>query len=631
MHSPRIFKNIIAQVNPNADMAKIERARAFAERVHEKQRRATGEPYITHPLMVTQYLLQQGIGDTVSICSCLLHDCIEDGDISTKDIEREFGSEIASVVEGLTKVDRSEKLENYDAVNLRKIVLASAKDARVIIIKLCDILHNLNTIQGLSEDKRRRYASIALHVYAPIAEKIGLYRLKGEIEDRCLEILHPFIYEYLSSRIRLTREEREASTDTLINDLGNLFESHNVDVRIIGRTKYLYSIYQKMHKHNKTLEQIYDYYGIRIIAKTEEDCYRVHKILSEVWDTVPKRFKDFIKKPKLNGYQSLHDNYIVDGKVVEVQIRTEEMNNGAEFGPSIHWKYKRTERDKKFDKKINHMKQIIAWKEEVRESADADRFVIDAFKDQIVVITPKGDPVILKEKSTALDFAFELHSSVGLHAKIAVVNGEHKTLFTELKSGDIVEIITGKELTAHPGWLQHVVTKQARGKIRGALAMEQSKAHTQSVQSRKRDEVHVLRDLEIHGVKLPIQFAKCCSPQSGDDVVAYYTKDKKKITVHKKNCSNRFMINQRQQVHVNWHRPDAQYSITISCEDTPGILIKVLDILSNTGIGVQSVQSKTTKNSLILSIQCKEKLSEDKRQTIVNALHDLSSFISIES
>lgn len=633
--SHKIFLDIIKDVNPKANLALIEKARLFAEKVHRTHVRKSGEPYITHPLMVTQYLMQQGIADTASICSCLLHDCVEDGDITSADIVREFGPDIASIVDGLTKVDRSEKLKNYDAENLRKIILASAKDARVIIIKLCDILHNLNTIQGLSLEKQTRYANIALHVYAPIAEKIGLYRIKGEIEERCLDILHPHVYRYLDTHVKATREEREANTDRLIAEIQQVLEDNNVLARVLGRAKDLYSIYKKMHKHNRTFEQIYDFYGIRIITKNKEDCYKVHELLNNRWDQVPKRYKDYIQDPKLNGYQSLHDNFIVNGKVVEIQIRTEEMNNEAEFGAAIHWKYKTTEQDKKFDKKITYMKQILRWKTELKDAhLIDDNFIFDAFKDQIIVITPKGDPIIIEEDSTALDFAFAVHSNIGTHAKSATINGEEKTLDTVLKSGDIVSITTARQPTINSGWLSFAMTKGARSKIKQVLEIQRTKTKQKGGQrelKKIRKDLEELKNLEVYGVKLPVQIAHCCNPRFGDSIVAYYTKDRKKITVHKESCSNRFMINQKQKVNVAWEKKPEDYSLSISCEDKPGILIAVLDIIAKAGIRVKTVRSKVTKNSLIITANCDERISTHHRTTILEELKKVSSFISLET
>lgn len=615
----QLFLETVTKHNPNLNAPLIKKAYEYTKKFHGDETRESGDLYFLHPVGVVEILLDNNISESAVICAALLHDVVEDTSASVEEIQKEFGPEIASIVAALTKISKNQfkRKEKYDiyaynSENLRKILLATAKDVRVMFIKLADRLHNMRTLSVFREEKQQRIAKQTLRVYAPLAEKLGLYKIKSELEDLGLLYLQPEIYKFLAKKIELTKEEREEKTKKIVEHIQTVLQEHRIEHKISGRAKHFYSIYKKMREENKSLAEIYDLYGIRIIVKTENECYLVQKILNDLW-TIEKNkktgkplVKDFIKEPKSNGYQSLHVNYLYEQTIVEIQIRTEDMDTQAEMGVAKHWKYKATERDKKLDKKIDILRQLVSWKLNPENKAAAETYKLDIFGGEIVCITPKGDPILLKEGSNPVDFAYAIHSKIGDHIEQVEVNGEKGVLSQELFSGDIVNIITSQKKTASKQWLNIVKTNEARIKLRQSLGMtrqtKQKKKVTPEVVEEYIDH-QLAKQIQIIGKKAPIKISKCCNPKWGDPIAGYYTKDKK-VTIHKKDCPDRFALDQKSEVTVKWGNQEKEkLMVFIIAEDVPGILATILDFFLKEKISVLNIFSEEKKRNILLSLE----------------------------
>ncbi|MFT4311782.1 MAG: RelA/SpoT family protein [Candidatus Woesearchaeota archaeon] len=613
---------LIKEKNPYANIPKIQKAYEFAKKAHEGQKRKTGEDFITHPLEVVSVLVKHNYTNTSTICAALLHDTIEDTTSTIEQIEQEFSSKVSNIVDGLTKIDKTQiSFEKYKAENLRKIILASAKDIRVIIVKFADRIANLQTLSTFRIEKQKRIAQDTLTVYSPIAEKMGMYHMKAELEDAAFLYLHPKFYNYIKENIVHTHEQRELKTNELITILKEFLQKKNIPAQIQGRAKHYYSIYKKMIEENKPFSAIYDLYGIRIIVEHESECYQVHECLLDLWTPVEHRFKDYIKKPKPNGYQSLHENFLFEDRMIEVQIRTREMDYLAENGPATHWRYKGINRDKQFERKLSWLRQILDWK---RQNAplkpELQNIDVDIFKNEVIVITPKGDPILLKEKSTPIDFAYAIHSKIGDHLKSAYVNDSIVSLSHELKSGDIVRIETTNKATVNSSWLSIVKTNQAVYKIRRALSIDADKTKKKSAP----DISNVYNTLQTFRKLIKsknIKLSKCCNPKEMDAIVAFYTKDKKSITVHKLNCPHQYSLNPKNKVILQKtvHKKKSQYYLDILIEERPGLLVDVLKNVLEHKIHIHSITSKDANQSILVSLT----ISKTSKELIERAAKEL--------
>ncbi|MBO7548748.1 MAG: bifunctional (p)ppGpp synthetase/guanosine-3',5'-bis(diphosphate) 3'-pyrophosphohydrolase, partial [Clostridia bacterium] len=451
------------------DLDKIRRAYDFAEKCHSGQKRISGEPYITHPIAVAQIVADLQL-DTDSICAALLHDTVEDcgdkADISI--IRKSFGNEVANLVDGVTKLVHIpfEKKQDESIENLRKMFLAMSKDLRVIFIKLADRLHNMRTLEYRSEQKQRSIALETMHVYAPLAHRLGIQMIKQELETLALRYLDPVGYDEISRSIEQRLSENEGFLQNAKETIAESLTEQKISYRLEGRVKSIYSIYRKMYNQNKPFDEIYDFYAIRIIVKTEMECYSVLGVIHEKFKSMPGRFKDYISTPKANMYRSLHTTVIGhDGIPFEVQIRTEEMHEVAEYGLAAHWKYKSGEQAKELvDKKLKWIRTLL---ETEKDPDDADEFFrplkIDLFDDETFVFTPQGDVVSLPAGSNPIDFAYAIHSAVGNKMVGAKVNGNIVPIDYVLENGQIVEILTS---SASKGpsrdWLKMVRSGEAR-------------------------------------------------------------------------------------------------------------------------------------------------------------------------
>ncbi|MDR1571771.1 MAG: bifunctional (p)ppGpp synthetase/guanosine-3',5'-bis(diphosphate) 3'-pyrophosphohydrolase [Clostridiales Family XIII bacterium] len=470
------FLGGILELNPNIDIELIERAYRKAEQMHEGQLRKSGEPYLIHPVEVARILADLGM-DENAIIAGLLHDAVEDTPYSQRDLLRDFGAEVALLVDGVTKLGSLviESKEERQAENLRKMFLAMSKDIRVLIIKLADRLHNLRTINYMNDDQIIEKCKETLEIYAPLASRLGIYAMKFELEDIALKHLDPEVYSELDAQVSSRRDERERGIRLVIDEIrGNLGEL-DIEFEITGRSKHFYSIYRKMKYQNKHLEEIFDLTAVRVIVDTVRDCYAVLGAVHTMWRPLPGRFKDYIAMPKPNLYQSLHTTVLSDsGEPFEIQIRTKAMHRIAEYGIAAHWKYKEGVDLGQEEVKLAWLRQTLEWQNDMNDPREfVETLKMDLFSNQVFVFTPKGDVIELPAGSTPLDFAFKIHSGVGAKCVGAKVNGKMVPIDYVLKHGEIVDIITSSNSKGPSiDWLKIAKSSNARSKIRQWLKKE---------------------------------------------------------------------------------------------------------------------------------------------------------------
>lgn len=478
------FIEKIKQYNPYYDLSRIVKAYNFAENAHEGQYRKSGERFFIHPMNVALILAELEL-DEGTIIAGLLHDVIEDTKYIFEDISREFGEEIAVMVDGVTKLGKFtyETKEERQAENLRKMFLAMAKDIRVILIKLADRLHNMRTLKFMNEKKKKEKAMETLEIYAPIADRLGISKIKWEFEDICLRYIDPEGYYDLVEKVAKKRKEREDYINYVIDELDDELDKLNIEYDIYGRPKHFYSIYKKMQYQHKSFEEIFDLTAIRILVDNVKDCYAVLGVVHTKWKPIPGRFKDYVAMPKPNMYQSLHTTVLgPKGEPFEIQIRTHEMHRVAEYGIAAHWKYKegKTE-DEDIDKKLTWLRQLLEWQRELKDPKEfMESLKIDLFTNQVFVFTPKGDVIDLPVGSTPVDFAYKIHSAVGNKCIGAKVNGRIVPLDHKIKTGNIVDILTSNNSNGPSrDWLKFVKSTQAKNKIKQWFKKERKEENTQ--------------------------------------------------------------------------------------------------------------------------------------------------------
>ncbi len=470
---------------PDEDRETLLSAYRYAEMQHEGQKRASGEPYFTHPCAVAEILIDLGM-DTPSIAAAFLHDVIEDTNATAEDIRTYFGSEILTLVDGVTKLDkiRYASHEEEDAENFRKIFVAMANDVRVIIIKLADRLHNMRSLNFLSNERQQRIAKETLEIFTPLAGRLGISQIKCELEDLCLKYLDPEAYEYLVTNIHQKLEQRHNMVDFVVNELKNLLDESGIDGEVFGRPKHFYSIYRKMKNYGKTLDQIYDLSAVRVIVETIDECYEVLGKIHKQWKPVPGRIKDYIATPKRNMYQSLHTTVVTNfGQFFEIQIRTREMHEMAEFGIAAHWKYKEQKiSETGFDQRLSWIRDVMDWQGSLNDSKEfVDSLKNDLYSSELLVFTPNGKVISLPLEATPVDFAYAIHSEVGNKCVGAKVNSRIVTLNSTLHTGDVVEILTSPN-TKGPSWdwLKFVKSGSARAKIRQFFKKEMKETNAKT-------------------------------------------------------------------------------------------------------------------------------------------------------
>jgi len=470
---------------PPEGMELVERAFALSREAHMGQTRMSGEPFVSHCVEVAHILAELQM-DPETVAAGLLHDVVEDTEVRLGLIRREFGERVAELVDGVTRIAQIERKreeraggkhpEAKQADYFRKFLLSMAKDLRVVLIKFADRLHNMRTISSLPPETQRYKALETLQVYVPMAHRFGMYKLKNELEDLSFKVLHPQEYREIERKVAMKRSERERRLEEIKAPLGEALEREGIEAEITGRAKHFYSIFRKMVEGGKSFEEIYDLMGIRIIVPTVGDCYTALGVVHRLFSHMEGRIKDYIAHPKPNGYQSLHTTVVVpEGQILEVQIRTPEMHRVAEMGIAAHWRYKEgnVEEDEQLERHIRWIREVLERQKDARDPKEfMEDLKIELYQNEIFVFTPKGEIKALPKGATALDFAFSVHTDIGLHCYAAKVNGRLVPISTQLQSGDMVEILTSPSQRPHRDWLQFVVTSKAKSRIKRWLKAE---------------------------------------------------------------------------------------------------------------------------------------------------------------
>jgi GTP pyrophosphokinase len=486
------LEQIEAQVrayNPDADLTGLDDVFAFAQEAHAGQSRKSGEAFVNHPIEVALILAELHM-DTPTLKAALLHDVVEDSEVTLEEVRERFGDEVAELVDGVTKLGKIEfeSLSEAQSNNLRKMLIAMAKDIRVILIKLADRLHNMRTLAALPPDRRIDKARETMEIYAPLAHRLGISSIKWELEDLSFYYLEPHKFHQVSRMVAESREAREAYMQQVIDEISEQLEAVGIHARISGRPKHLFSVYQKMSRKGKDFNEIYDLIALRVLVDSVKDCYGALGTVHSIWKPVPGRFKDYVAMPKFNMYQSLHTTVIgPSGAPLEIQLRSEEMHRTAEYGVAAHWRYKEGGRSEdSFDERLAWLRQMLEWQTELKDPREfMEALKIDLFEEEVFVFSPKGDVISLKRGSTPIDFAYAIHTEVGNHCVGAKVNGSIVPLGYELQMGDRVEVLTNKNANPSRDWLNIVRTSSAKSKIRNYF----SKATREDDLVRGRDEL----------------------------------------------------------------------------------------------------------------------------------------------
>src|SRR5580692_7962681 len=464
---------------PSADANLIKRAFDYSFKMHEGQTRKSGDPYIVHPVSVAGIITELRL-DTASVCAGLLHDVVEDTLASKKDIEKNFGAEIATLVDGVTKLSQINftSKEDRQAENFRKMVVAMARDIRVLLVKLCDRVDNLRTLEHMSHEAQERIARETLEIYAPLANRLGMQSFKSELEDLSFRYIEPVAYAELATATSKNKRERDKYISEVSKTLSSRLAEQGFAADVTGRAKHYYSIWRKMTAQECTLEQIHDTIAFRVVVESVSDCYAALGVIHSKWTPVPGRFKDYIALPKPNMYQSLHTTVIGPGRErIEIQIRTSEMHRVAERGIAAHWKYKDRAGGGIADadaQKFGWLRQLLEWQKEVKDPAEfLESVKVDLFQDEVYVFTPKGDVRVFPRGATPIDFAYAIHSQLGDHITGARINGKLEPLRYKLRNGDIIDVVTSPNQQPTKDWLDFVGTTRARSKIRNYLRLEQ--------------------------------------------------------------------------------------------------------------------------------------------------------------
>ncbi len=651
----------IQKYNTHVDKELIKKALRFAAVAHAGQRRASGKPFIYHGIQTAEILADLHL-DSVMIACGILHDVIEDTGIEIKDVENEFGKEIANIIAGLTKIAglKLKSWEERQAENFRKMILHTAKDPRTILVKFADRLHNMRTLEYLPPDKRERIAHETLEVFAPLTHRFGIYTIKTEFEDLSFKWLHPKEYIELNEKIESTHKERDDYLELFFTPIKKRLTKEGIEHDVQWRLKHRYSIYNKMIQNGKYIDEIYDIFAVRVIVNTVSDCYHALGIIHSMYMPIVERIKDFIATPKFNMYQSLHTTVVGDnGRLVEVQIRTHEMHQTAETGIAAHWRYKEGKvKPDEIDSYTDWLRRIVDWQKETPEAGDfMHEFKMDLFQDEIFVFTPKGDLIQLPAGSTPVDFAFSLHTEIGLHCSGAKVNGRMVPLDFKLQSGQWLDILTNPNKTPNPEWLNTVKTAKARSLIRRWIKnqrYEESKElgieMISKIEKRRNEKLTEvdheklmqkyhqkswgkflaglgIGDISFHSVQnyfglkaqpkrikrgegakktigvsiqgmenLLVSFADCCKPLPGDDILGFVTRGRGMV-VHRSDCQNiKKPLNDPRIVHVIWEPKDDMYfvaSIRVEAADRKGLLTDITAAIAKSNCDIRSANVMT--------------------------------------
>lgn len=597
------FKDLVKKIlryNKNSDLELIEKAFMLVHYAYKDQYRISGDPMVQHNLE-TAYILTDYKADDKTIAAAILHDIIEYEKITKADLEKEFGTEITELVEGVSGLSKLRKDANkteFSAANLRKLLMAAARDIRVIYIKLADRLHNMRTLQFLPEKKRLEVAKEVIDIYAPLAYRIGMSNIKRELEDIAFSYLEPKEYGRIKDFVDSHMKNQEITIRKTIRVVEKAMADNEINGEVVWRVKHLYSIYRKIVDRNYFLENMYDIGGVRILTKKIEDCYKLIKIIHELWQPIPGRFKDYIATPKENGYQSLHTVVIVENKPLEFQIRTKEMHDVAEEGVAAHSAYKGVVHTADFDKKLMWIKELLHEQTE-NNTEFLENAKIDFFGEKICIYTPKGKLIELPVNSTPLDFAYAIHSDLGNTMIGATVNGKFVSLKSELKNGDIVEVITSKNQKPSRDWLKIVRSYKAKTKIRQYLKQHGEIVTKSSIVQKDDGDQGLTKEfIVVEGVKNPdLKLSICCGPLPGDKIVGYKT-GVRKVTVHKINCSaiKKLKTGPNKEVRVIWKEVfDSEVEIFVDGLDRVGFFVEILNTISSQGYNIKNAKGRALK------------------------------------
>tara|TARA_Y100000034_G_scaffold137000_1_gene218207 strand:- start:4322 stop:6301 length:1980 start_codon:yes stop_codon:yes gene_type:complete len=585
----------IKEYNHQTNLDLIRKAYKFSRELHKDKKRASGEPYIQHPLNVAYILAEHKLDDD-SIIAALLHDLVEDTSISLDEIKKEFGEEIASLVDGLTKLTQIKYETKRNVEYIRKMLVSSTKDVRIILIKLADKLHNMRTVKYLEENKIKRVCRETLYVYAPLAHKLGMASIKDELEDLAFKHLHPTMYQKFKEKFGRRKMSRENEIKKIISIIDKRLKEQGINALILGRAKHFYSVYKKMIEKNRSFEEIYDLIGLRIITDTVKECYEALGIIHNLWTPIPGEFDDYIAMPKPNMYQSLHTAVVAFNQSVEFQIRTYEMDKLAEEGIAIHWSYKGVKEDRQFDKRLNLLKQILSLQSESKNVKEFMEFLKDVFEDEIYIFTPKGDIINLPKGSCPIDFAYAIHSSVGDRCNGAIVNGRIVPLRHQLKSGDMVNILTSKNPSPKRDWLKIVNTAKARNRIKQFISSHEE-IPLPKLDNKQKPILTKQRSTLVNVNKKPIynyRLAKDCNPTPRQKIIAQLSKNR--YTIHKQSCSN---IERRKSIGASWADISFPLVIKIISKDRVGLLADILNTIAATGTNVNLTRSRKMSNNYV--------------------------------
>lgn len=663
----RKLRTTVEKNTRNPDLDLLKRAFQFANRAHREQRRLSGEPYIIHPLAVGVLLAEQGL-DNATICAGLLHDVVEDTAFGEETIQSEFGSEVHALVKAVTKIsnvkkDRARAMgmagpeikrlkEREAAENIRLMLLATARDVRVILIKLADKLHNMRTLQFQKPEKVERIANEVMQIYAPIAGRLGMFRVKSELEDLAFMRLNPEGYRVIVEGLKQSRGDLEDFLETVRKILKRRLSEIKIEARIDGRAKHMYSIHQKMMNQDKTLGQIYDLRGIRIIVEEIRDCYGALGIVHTLWTPIHGRFKDYVATPKVNGYQSLHTTVLgPDGRPLEIQIRTRDMDERAEYGIAAHWLYKSGIDGAERHRWLQRLTGLTEYVGDTGEFIEDLKQELDA--EEVYVFTPKGDIIDLPVGSTVLDFAFRIHTHVGLKCKGARVNDRMVPLRTELKSGDRVEVLTDKNATPSPNWLRYLQSPRASQKLRAYLRKQQDDedVHPPETPAEGTNDSNNVAELRIRRAKttdprrvpievagendIPVRYAGCCTPVPGDRIVGFITRGRG-VTVHRVDCPNLAgeSLEKDRLIQVRWEGLTEKYpvQIDIHARDRQGLYLDLVGEITKTHTNILKAEADLPRSQgdLMRARFLIEVEHVDHLRDIIDSVMSIPGVVSVE-
>lgn len=658
-----LFLDAIKERFNKDDQELIKRAYEVAEKTHEGQFRHSGAPYVIHPVNVA-YILNDLRQEPNVVAAGLLHDVIEDTPYTKEDMINEFGKDITKLVEGVTKMSKVKNktrinFESIAAENIRRMLMATAKDPRIIVIKLADKTHNMRTLQFHKPEKQKTIAQETISIYAPLAGRLGVYKIKSELEDLAFQILNPEEYQDIKEKVAAKKAERDSFIETAKIIIKQRLAEINLDVQIEGRSKHFYSIYKKMKDKDKSFDEINDLRAVRIVTKEIRDCYGVLGIVHSIWTPFPGKFKDYIATPKTNQYQSLHTAVIgQDGRPLEVQIRTQEMNTIAEYGIAAHWAYKEGKQPKDISMTTKWIERIRSWSE---STSDSQEFLEDLshelHEDEVFVFTPKGDIYNFPKGSTILDYAFRIHTDVGLHAKGAKISGRMVPLRTELKSGDQIEVITDKKIKPSPIWLRIVRTSSAKQKLRQYFRKIQDetindvpaayiaklpsepitdidiKALKKIKPDKKKDKGKREVSIVVAGIKdILVRLSSCCSPLPGDEIIGFITRGRG-VSVHKSTCDiAKNHSDKKRMVAVRWDgiNNPVPVRIEVKAYDRQGIYLEMVESISKTETNILEAGASSSGEGTLLARFLIEIEHLDQLQEILENIRSIKNIIFAE-